>query len=588
MTDRSPPLSPDLTDTTRILPRMNLTRHSSLAVAALALTGVIHAQNVETIQKSPTSSLRTLDVGADRRIVNDAPAAAEAPDEEILPKLNGITLLELLEGGRTAELDRVPPSLTATLEDFVGKPLRTPTLTLIKTAVSNSYERATGELVRALIPEQDVTSGVLTVHVVRGKVGELSVEGNRWFRDEIYLRNLSLTPGGPVDNAALFEDMDWLNRNPYRSVHAVYRPGDGFGATDIVLRPAENRPWTVFGGYDNFGTDLLGRDRWFFGAQHGNIFGTDSRFVYQYFSDSEFENFSGHFASITTPLPWRHELTIGAFYSESQAENVAGVSTLDLDGESYQTTLDYVVPEMKWRGWETEWVYGFDFKSSNSNLEFGLEDVFDTTTQIFQFRAGWRAEKHDRLGHTGLSSHIAFSFGEWSNGHSDDAFGASRGGAGTDYVYWRSDLDRTWDLGESGWTLETGGRLQLSSSNLLASEQLGLSGSTGVRGFEESAVRGDQAVLARFQLNAPPVTLQQLPGGAGAQPFAFFDWGWGRGVDPAPGEGDVSLSSAGLGLRAALARNAFVDASYGWQLGQSGFEDDEESGRFLIQATIRW
>lgn len=496
--------------------------------------------------------------------------------------------MELTADGQTDANPRIPGQITAALEtEFVDRPLTTQSLSAIKGAVTNGFENATGELVRALIPEQDITPGVLTVEIVRAKVEDISVAGNRWFDDEIYLRNLSLAPGDAVNSRTLFADIDWLNRNPYRSVFAVYQAGDGFGGTDIVLRPIENRPWSVFGGYDNFGTDLLGRDRWFFGAQHGNLFGTDSRFVYQFFSDTEFENFFGHFASITTPLPWRHELTIGAFYSESQADNIGGVDTLDLDGESYQTTLDYVIPRKKWRGWEQEWFAGFDFKSSNSNLEFGLEEVFDTTTQIFQFRTGWRGERADRFGETRLQITGVHSFGSWSNGHSDDAFGSSRGGAESTYHYYRFDLDRTWNLGDSGWTLETDARAQFSDTNLLASEQLGLSGSSAVRGFEDSSVRGDHAILTRIQLNAPAAQIRQLPNGAGLQPYTFFDWGWGKSVHEAAGEGDVSLSSVGLGLRASVGEKAFVNAAYGWQLGQSGFEDDE-SGRFVLQATVRW
>ena len=203
------------------------------------------------------------------------------------------------------------------------------------------------------------------------------------------------------------------------------------------------------------------------------------------------------------------------------------------------------------------------------------------------FAPGFDAEKEDRLGETRVRKYVVFSLGEWTNGHSDDAFGSSRGGADTDYLYFRFDVDRTWNLGDSGWTLETDAHAQIATTNLLASEQLGLSGSSAVRGFEDSSVRGDHAILTRVQLNAPPVQFKQIPSGLGLQPYTFFDWGWGQSVDAAAGESDVSLSSVGLGVRGALGENGFFNVGYGWQAGQSGFEDDE-TGLMHIQATVRW
>lgn len=566
---------------------MNLRNYLCLGISFLVSLSTLVAQNTETIPKPPAAP--EIDAG-DQKTISDAdattPAAADE-GEEIIPNLKGINVQELISETKTNNDPEIPADVRGALDEFVGKPLKTGTLTLIKGAITNGFESTSGDLVRALIPEQDITPGVLIVQIVRATVEDVTVVGNKWFDDQIYLRNVTLSKGDTVNNNVLFSDIDWLNRNPYRSVFAVYQAGDGFGGTDIIIRPIENRPWSVFGGYDNFGTDLLGRDRRFFGVQHGNLFGRDLRFVYQFFADSEFENFFGHFASITAPLPNRHELTIGAFYSESSAQNVGGVSTLDLDGESYQATADYVIPMNEFRGWDPEFFAGFDFKSSNSNLEFGLDEVFDTTTQLFQFRAGFDAEKEDRLGSTRVRKYIAFSMGEWTNGHSDDAFGASRGGADTEYLYFRIDVDRTWELGDNGWTLETDLRGQVSTSNLLASEQLGLSGSSAVRGFEDSSVRGDHAILTRVQLNAPPLQLPKIPGGAGLQGYGFFDWGWGTSVDAAAGESDVSLSSVGIGVRGAVGERGFFNVGYGWQVGQSGFEDDE-SGMMHIQATVRW
>src|SRR3989442_2462658 len=53
----------------------------------------------------------------------------------------------------------------------------------------------------AIIPDQDVMSGVITVQIIEGKLTRIDVEGNRWFRSS-YLRDrlsLRIRPPGTLD-----------------------------------------------------------------------------------------------------------------------------------------------------------------------------------------------------------------------------------------------------------------------------------------------------------------------------------------------------------------------------------------------------
>lgn len=90
-------------------------------------------------------------------------------------------------------------------------------------------------------------------------------------------------PGDPIDARRLSDDLDWLNRNPFRRVQASFKPGDGLGRTDLDLAVTEARPWRVYGGYAQSGSAATGRDRYLVGAQAAGLpFVPDAVLSYQF------------------------------------------------------------------------------------------------------------------------------------------------------------------------------------------------------------------------------------------------------------------------------------------------------------------
>ena len=153
-------------------------------------------------------------------------------------------------------------------------------------------------------------------------------------------------------------------------------------------------------------------------------------------------------------------------------------------------------------------------------------------------------------------------------------------------MYGRAALERNNAL-IGQWTLVGRVEGQASNSNLLSSEQLGAGGFDSVRGFEQRAVRGDQGVVVSVEVRAPAVSPAKLLGFYRARdamvPLVFFDYGHLSNSEKLPGEPDINISSTGFGFRYQLDDNFSLRFDYGWQLGESGFEDGEDS-RFHIGA----
>ena len=73
----------------------------------------------------------------------------------------------------------------------------------------------------AIIPDQDVTSGVITVQIIEGKLTRIDVEGNRWFRSSYLSDRLSLGSRTPVTLDPLQEQLQLLQQD--RRIERVTR-----------------------------------------------------------------------------------------------------------------------------------------------------------------------------------------------------------------------------------------------------------------------------------------------------------------------------------------------------------------------------
>jgi len=560
----------------------------------LSIALSIQAQNLEQLR--PTNTGSELPTGPDPAMETASAAAPGARETLILPELHGIMLQPspeavVLEGVRTEGVtDRTegaPPAVVEAAGTFLGQPLTLGQLQEIQIALERAYAEHQEVLVRISIPEQDVTDGVIQLVVTEAQLGEVNVANASHMSEDRYRDHVRTRLGAPFASEIMTADVTWLDRHPFRQAAVVYRPGDAFGEIDVELRLDEERPWSVFAGYDNDGTPLLGENRLNFGFTLWDPWVTDAAFTYQFLSDVEFDHLQAHFLHLMVPLPWRHEWSISGYHADSRANGIGGNGLFNQEGTSDQVSTDYRIPLPRLGPIRHDLALGFDYKDSNSNLEFGGNQVFGTPTQIFQFRLGYEGAATDPLGETAWQSWLVLSPGGWTRDNSDAVFQAARFGASADYVYARLALDRSWNL-PYGVTLDTGLTAQVASSNLLASEQLILSGITAVRGFENYAARGDHGIVLRTQLNSPALSLLGLAGRSGAEDrwvfYSFFDYGWGGSVDPLPGEPDISLGSLGIGLTGAWSDHLTWDLGYGWQVIRHGFQDGEP-GRFYGSIT---
>ena len=435
-------------------------------------------------------------------------------------------------------------------------------------------------LVDVLYPEQDVSNGMIQIIVLEGRLDQIKVQDkqgrpytNGWSGVKFLHNSIRLRTNDVIVESRMVEDLDWLNRNPFRKVEAVYEPDKvEFGKTSVLLRVEEQRQWSADLGYEDSGNRITSDDRITAGVTWGKAFGVmDNQFRYAFTFDPSLEALRAHSASYYAPLPWRHGLRLSGYYVDVKGQVDTHSS---LQGSAYQISARYEVPLPALRKYQHEASIGLDFKNSDNSLIFGaFKD--NTPTEVFQIAAGYSAALPDPFGKTALSIQGYYSPGNVTDLNNDTQFDKNHTRAEANYAYARFNLERSTTL-PAGFTWIFRGMTQVASGNLITSEQFGMGGYATVRGYEEREANKDEGFFISNELRTPPFGLLQMFRKAAGwdeklQLLGFWDYGQAHNFKPTPFEHSFTeMSSVGAGLRYRLSRHFELRFDYGWQLTDSG------------------
>ena len=471
-------------------------------------------------------------------------------------------------------------------DPFIGQPVSMASLNRLVSSLYLFYIQQDLPFVSITLPEQDITDGVVQILVIEGVVGQIDIEGARYFSEDLYKSMLRLKAGEPLNKSVMEGDADWINRNPFRAGNFYLKPGqETVGATDLVFRVRERRPIRVYAGLNNHGTSLTGRNRLEAGFNWGNAFGLGHQLNYQFTTNTELKDYTGHSGSYLIPLPWRHFLTISGSGSETKSRMDPPLSQ---KGRSSQWSLRYEVPMASVGAYTQSVSAFFDYKMSDNNLEFSAIPVTDNDTQILQWSLRYNGSLADAWGSTSFSIQGTFSPGNWSSSNNDENFAVSRAYAETRYAYAAFDLSRT-NILPRACTLYLRAHGQIADGNLLGSEQMTFGGSSSIRGYREGDTYGDQGYILTQELRAPPVKPSEWVDLAGFDDtllvYLFHDYGVSMNVDLLPDEKrQTTLQSIGFGMRYYAGPHVTLTYDHGWR--QRETDKSDKGARAHIAATI--
>lgn len=441
----------------------------------------------------------------------------------------------------------------------------------IKKTIILYYRHHNRPVVDVEIPDQDVTEGVIQVIIHEAKLGKVAARGNRYFSSKSLEKGISLKPGKPVEMSRLIQDLQWINRNPFREVDAVFTPGAENGTTDIDLVTKDRWPYRFYTGCDDTGLLDTGLLRWFLGTNMGNLWGAGHQFSYQFTTGTSAHEFYAHSAQYTAPLPWRHILFVFGGYSAIHAHlQFPFESGFHSSGSSSQASLRYEIPLWPARNFINEFSFGFDFKRTNNSLSFFGTPVFGKNVNISQLMAGYNSGYEGSYAKFNLTLEAYYNPGPLLDDESNVDFQSLRPNARNRYCYVRGSffpIVRIPQLGDM--YIYTNFRGQFSTTNLLASEQFGVGGYDTVRGYNENELNGDSSFVFNFELRSPQIHLCKLKGKKrdSLQFLLFFDYGKVWLHTPVTGEvSQKAIDSVGPGIRYYLDPYLTFRLDYGYGL----------------------
>jgi hemolysin activation/secretion protein len=380
------------------------TSHLSVLLP-LALGLQAHAQTTPPLPDA--GSLRQqIEQQRELHLPQAAPLPRVSPPPEIAPQAGiSVAVKSFRFAGNTLlSAEQLAPALAP----FVGRTLDFAGLQRATDAVATAYREA-GWIVRAYLPQQDVSEGTITVQVVEARFAGVRFEGapsQRVLRSELqaYFDTQQAT-NQPLSATALDRALLLADDLPGVSVAGTLAPGAAEGETALVLQTTDEP--LVYGdiGLDNTGTRSTGSNRL---TANVNINSPGQRG--ELLSLSGLHTQGSDYGRVSLTVPDHHNgLRLGFNASSMNYRVVEGANSvlaLGIHGSSSSMGLEWSQPLVRARLHNLYFTGGLDnksFYSSNRNsTPTDPQSYSDYETD--SLRLGLSGNRFDELGGGGANS----------------------------------------------------------------------------------------------------------------------------------------------------------------------------------------
>ncbi|MFZ5806884.1 MAG: ShlB/FhaC/HecB family hemolysin secretion/activation protein [Verrucomicrobiota bacterium] len=482
----------------------------------------------------------------------------------------------------------LPKETIESLQRHIGKTATLATLRKISREIIGMYRNYDMPVVDVAIPDQEIQNNVVTFVAVEGRVGKISQKGGNWTSEKQIQETFAshgVKSGDHLKQSHVQAALDELNSTGFRRADVVLKQGENRGESDVIASVQDRFPVRVYTGWDNTGSESLDTERWFAGCNWSEPLGLPHLFSYQFRAAPTANRYWTHSASYQMWLPWwKNRFLLYGTWAENNPQLDA--AAFSLTGESKLLGAVYTVPfndiisdDRKWTLEHSAFV-GADYKNSNSDLSFTGVQVFNQSVDVVQFSLGYNAKLVDALGYTQVSPKVVYSPSGILENNDREAFVVQRSGADPEYAIFSVQWERSVNLPYQ-FEFNTSGFYQRPNKNLVGTEQIGLGGSSTIRGFPERTVSGDEGYYFRNELRAPALNPTYLAGFTSNRLdklifYGFFDYGelGPHQVDAANTIIDHQMSSAGAGMRYNLSSYLSMELSYGFRLSKPNITGD--------------
>lgn len=467
------------------MPKLFRSRSIALKPISLACLGLILSGG--NLQATEQLALNTI-----RRPSEVERQEVKPPADAVLVKgfaFTGNTLVS------TAELDVL-------LSSYIGQTCGLDKLREAAARITEEYHRRGMSLAKAYVPAQQIDGGIVNIAVLEGRIGRLSIEGNRNYSTNFIRRYL--TAGNP-ERQLTIEQLEkgllLLNSNfTDLKVTANFVPGKEPGTVDVMVKVEDEFPLRLTITSNNYGSENVSRFR--FGAQ-------------------------GEWVNALIP---GSKLTLSALVGDQP-------DTMDVVSGSYEMPINSLGTTIGGSGYIGNFDMGKEFAELGIHSDEKSVDAFISHPLIrrrmsnLSVKAGARASNTWSYYLDGLSSgdktraiYLQFMgdqvfwggrgfFGLTWNQGLGTSFGGSSGTASlptsrtnssNEFSRINLDLGRYQPLSDVfSATLRMSG--QWSESSLMIGEEWSIGGVNSVHGYASGEASGDKGYMASLAITAAPL-----------------------------------------------------------------------------------
>ncbi len=478
--------------------------------------------------------------------------------------------------------------INGVIGQYVGKNVFMSDIQAAINGINNLYAAKGYVTARAYLPEQTVTNGNIKIELIESRIGNITVQNNKYTTDKYILKRLPEQSGQLFDIVSLEKDI--LDFNRYHdgvNLSANLKAGSVPGTTDIELSTQETFPFHLIGMMDNAGRRATGSLR------GGPAIVADSLFHHRdqmsagvYFGGGSISPFFDYSYPIN-----KKDGRIGFSFTSTFANVKYGpryLTDLGLKSNSYIYSLYYDQPIVRTKGFEFRTYTAMNYKRTRtwSKLDHTFEQLigyspFYDTNQVTSLDVGFNLRKDTKYGIWYFNQMASMAFPIFDSRSS--------------YFKYSGGLLRLHDFSH-GVIGQLRGSYQIIPNNKYIPyiDQFQAGGLATVRGYSEGIMMGKNGYFFSGELMFPllPRTIttkegkvrnfigQYVRGAVFADTAGVFPWSGSVHYD------SYFLASVGMGLRVQLPGDLSARLYWGYPLINTAYEQHRKIGRFHFDLTL--
>ena len=453
------------------------------------------------------------------------------------------------------------------------------------------------------------------------RFGDADVDARTNRSEHAFIREGSpVRPGGP-DGLLRVRDVEdhasRLSRHPGRRVDALVRPGELPGAHRLEYHVAESKPWRVYAGVSNTGTEATTLLRQRFGFAHNQTTGHDDLLAVDYVTGN-FDEVHGVVGLYDAPISRLSgvRLAVGGSYSHYDASEL-GVARVDAQGDQWEAGGRLFYQLFQHRELFVDVFAGATWRNVTLDTDVVFGAAFDTEAEddFLLPEAGLRLRRDTGISSAALDAWVDHNLASVAGTDEDELIALGRIDPDESFtrLHWQGALSiylepalrwRRWVDPSTPASSTLAHELLISSKGqysfgdrLVPQLQEIAGGLYSVRGYDQSVVGGDTVLIgsAEYRIHLPRLLLPsedaapELPvlGKLQIRPehvYALPDWDFivkafvdaarVRDEDRRDFESDQTLLAVGLGAELHFMKHLAARVDVGWP--QRKLEDENE------------